>query len=401
MKLVQINICDNGSTGKIMKDIFSCMDEGVQKRAYVSRKYGNDSYVLKIHSKFGYRLHKFLSMYLGLDEWGSYFETKRIIRELKDFKPDIIHIHNIHNHTINYVLLFKYIKKYNVRTIWTLHDCWSFTGGCFHFELNNCMKWKTQCNHCRHLGSAGMNVPIDCTKKLYKIKEKTFTGVKHLKLVTPSKWLAGLVKQSFLKDYEINVINNGINPFNFHYTENISFKNLTKENKKIILGVAMPFTDKKGFSDFIALSKIIGEDYHIVLVGVSEEQRVALPDNITGIFRTDNQQQLSELYSLAYVFVNFTYEDTFSMVNLEALACSTPVICYNTGGATEMLEKENGIIVEQGDYSKIPSLLDFAGGLRENKNFFGEYILKKYSSEMMTKNYISVYNRIMNEKTGE
>lgn len=392
MRIVQINICDNGSTGKIMMDILSTIDDSVQKRAYVSKKYGNSPIVYQMHSNFDYKVHKFLSMYLGLDEWGSYFSTKKLIKELKKFKPDILHLHNIHSNSINFVLLFKYIKKYNIKTIWTLHDCWAFTGGCFYFDYNNCNKWKTQCNHCQYLKSAGMATNIDCTKKLYKLKKKAFTGVKDMTLVTPSKWLANLVGQSFLSEYPIKVINNGINLDNFYYQDNHTFDNIIDRNKRILLGVATPFNERKGYSDFIKLSQLIDNDkYQIVMVGLSESQIQSLPSNIVGIKRTDNQSQLAELYSIAYAFINLTYEDNFPTVNIEALACGTPVICYKTGGATEMLNSSNAIVIKKGNVDEIPKVLSDIERLKNNKESFQKETKQLFSRERMTADYLNLY----------
>ena len=392
MRIVQINTCDNGSTGKIMLDIMSELGNDLEKVAYVSRKYTDNSDVIRMHTRFRYRVHKFLSMYLGLDEWGSYFSTGKVLRQMKKNMPDIIHLHNIHNHTINYRRLFKFIKKYDIPVVWTLHDCWSFTGGCFYFEYNNCYKWQNGCHDCKFLHDAGMVAPIDCTKREYRIKKKSFTGVKRMVLVTPSQWLKNLVEQSYMKEYPVTVINNGINLENFKPTDNHTFDNVVDRSKKILLGVASPFSKRKGFSDFLKLAQIIDKErYQIVLVGVSDEQIQKLPDGVIGIKRTDNQSQLAELYSMAYAFLNFTYEDTFSMVNIEALACGTPVICYKTGGATEMLDNRNSIILGQGKYVCVIEGLDKIEILRNNNRRFSEEIRNKYSSESMTKKYRTLY----------
>ncbi len=400
MKLVQINSCDNGSTGKIMLDIFDALDDSVEKTAYVSRKYTDREYVKRMHTRTQYRVHKFLSMYLALDDFGSYFTSKKVIRELEKNKPDILHLHNIHNHTINYQLLFKYIKKFNVNVVWTLHDCWAFTGGCFYFELNGCMKWKEGCSKCQFLKDTATLTPIDSTARYYRKKRQAFTGVKNMILVTPSKWLANLVGQSYLKDYKLDVINNGINLNNFNRCDYHSFDNIVDRNKKILLGVAASFNDKrKGFYDYIKLAKILDEKYQIVLVGISDEQRSILPNNVIGIKRTENQRQLAELYSLAYAFLNFTYEDNFPTVNIEALACGAPVICYQTGGATEMLSDDNSIVLKQGDYQGVLKVLDKIDVLRNNKDIYMARVKEEYSSKRMTTQYKEIYKKLI-EKVG-
>lgn len=397
MRIVQINICDNGSTGKIMLDIFDHLGSDWEKVAYVSRKYTDRDFVKRMHTRTQYRIHKFLSMYLALDEWGSYFTTKKVIKELKKHKPDILHLHNIHNHTINYRLLFEYIKRYDIKTVWTLHDCWAFTGGCFHFEYNGCDKWRTGCHDCEFLRDTATLTPIDSTSRYYKVKKKAFTDVKNMVIVTPSQWLKNLAEQSYLKGYDIRVINNGVNLSNFKHVDEHTFDNVVDRKKKILLGVASPFSNKKGFNDFLKLSELIDDEYQIVLVGLNEAQIASLPENIVGIKRTDNQKQLAELYSIAYAFLNFTYEDTFSMVNVEALSCGTPVICYQTGGATEMLNSSCGIAIKQGDYLTVPSVLDKVVLLRDNNIDFIGNVRRKYSSENMAKNYLKIYKALLGD----
>ena len=274
MYIVQINICDNGSTGKIMRDIMNALPtDRIESKAYVSRKYTDDKRVVCMHTKFRYRVHKFLSMYLGLDELGSYFSTKKVVKELKKRKPDILHLHNIHNHTINYRVLFKFIKQYDIPVVWTLHDCWAFTGGCFHFEYNGCYKWKSGCGDCRFLRDVGMAVPIDCTKREYCVKRKCFTGVKHMVLVTPSQWLKNWIEQSYMQEYPVTVINNGINLNNFKPTYNHTFDDKLDRSKKILLGVASPFGEKKGFSDFIKLSQIIDKDKRVIGLNIYQQNK--------------------------------------------------------------------------------------------------------------------------------
>lgn len=398
MRIASINICDNGSTGKIMLDIFSVLDESDEKLAYVSFKYGNSPFVKRIHSRTGYRIHKLLAMYFGLDEWGSYFSTMKVVHALKKFKPDILHLHNLHNFTINYRLLFRYIKKYNINTVWTLHDCWSFTGGCFYFEYNGCDKWRTGCEKCKFLKSAGMVTNIDATRKLYNIKKETFTGVQNMKIVTPSNWLTNLAKQSFLKEYDIVTINNGINLDNFYPQDNHTFDNIVDRSKKILLGVAMPFDERKGYSDFIKLSEIVdANEYQIVLVGLSDQQIQSLPNGIVGIKRTDNQKQLAELYSMSYALLNLTYEDNFPTVNIEALSCGAPVICYKTGGATEMLSEDNAIVVDKGDYADIVGKLNSVSQLKNNSAEWIDKVKKQYSSKRMALDYCNIYKEMMSK----
>ena len=236
---------------------------------------------------------------------------------------------------------------------------------------------------------------IDATRKLYKIKKKSFTGVKNMTIVTPSNWLTNLAKQSFLKEYNIVTINNGINLDNFYPQDNHTFDDIVDRSKKILLGVAMPLSEKKGYNDFLKLRQLLDESYQIVLVGLSDQQIQSLPNGIVGIKRTDNQKQLAELYSIAYAFLNLTYEDNFPTVNIEALSCGAPVICYKTGGATEMLSEDNAIVVERGNYAKIVEMLKNIAPLRNNNAEWIDEVKKHYSSKRMALDYCNIYKEMM------
>lgn len=389
MKIAFINICDNGSTGKIMTDICEQLPENVEKVCYVGHKYTDKSYVKPIHGKFGYRVHKFLSQYLGLDELGSYFATLKMISELKKFRPDILHLHNIHSFSINYVLLFKYIKNADIKIIWTLHDCWAFTGGCFYFDYSECTKWKKICTKCNNRHQRAMAINWDNAKKMFNIKKKAFSDVKNLHLVVPSNWLKALVENSFLALYRTTVINNGIDCF--YFNEKMDNKFEINIDKKILLAVASPFNKRKGFEDYLSLSKILSKDYVMVMIGLNQSQIDILPNNIVGIKRTESRQELAAYYRKATALLNFTYEDNFPTVNLEAICCGTPIICYNTGGATEMINEKNGIIIDKGDYKKVPELLSKICYLKENSSSFSKEAQKKYSKDNMLQEYMKLY----------
>ena len=387
-----------GSTGKIVQDL---MDEYQRQGFDVYFAYGRSSKVhdnvekrgFKIGSKFSVLFHVIMSRLFDLHGLCSVVATKKLIKQFYAVKPDRIDLYNLHGYYLNYKKLFEYLKKTHIKIVWTLHDAWAFTGHCAYF--GNCFKWKDKCYHCAKKSSYPCSWILDNSSRQYDLKKEAFTGVKDMVLVTPSEWLKNLVKQSYLKEYEVKVINNGINLDNFAHIDEHTFDNVVDRSKKILLGVAMPFTERKGYSDFLKLNDIIDrEQYQIVLVGLNEDQIAHLPEGMVGIKRTDNQKQLAELYSIAYAFVNFTYEDTFSMVNIEALACGTPVICYNTGGAVEMLNAQNAIVMKQGAYAELPKYLDAIGLLREKSESNAKLIKIKYSAANMANGYKEIYNRI-------
>jgi len=279
--------------------------------------------------------------------------TKRLIDWVGEVDPDIIHLHNVHGHYLNIDMLFRFLKGRQKPVLWTLHDCWSFTGHCAHFDYVGCQRWKKECYSCPQKRSYPDSWFFDRSQESFKEKKRLFMSMDNMILIAPSEWLANLVKQSFLKEYPVRVINNGIDLNVFKPFDN-DFKNKHHlENKFIVLGVASSWGARKGIGYFLQLGERLGNDYQIIMVGLTEKQKQALPPNIIGITRTNNVQELATLYSIADVFVNPTLEDNFPTTNLEALACGTPVITFNTGGSGESVDELTGRVVEMGNIEQL------------------------------------------------
>ena len=345
MKIVQINTFSNKSTGTIMMNIHKqLLETGYDSYVVWGRgRKANNDHEIYLNDEIGVIIHGLYTRLTDKTGFASKRCTKKLIKRLNEIKPDIIHLHNIHGYFINIELLFKYIKENNIRVIWTLHDCWSFTGHCAYFDYVGCDKWKNECNNCPQKQSYPKSI-IDNSKWNYNKKKDLFTNV-DMTIVTPSKWLANLIKESFLKEYEIKVINNGIDT-NIFKPRNKNFRIKYGLNDKIIiLGVASTWDKRKGLEDFIELSRVIDDDYKIVLIGLNDKQLKKIPNNILGIKRTNNAIELAEAYSSADVFFNPTYEDNYPTVNLEAHACNIPIITYNTGGSVESCNEYDGKIV--------------------------------------------------------
>ena len=353
MRVLQINSCNFGSTGGIMLNLAKvAREEGID--AYTAfpdsrsnEKKKTDKSII-IGNRYLRNLHLKLAQITGMNGCFSIFDTARFLRNVDKLKPDIIHLHNLHNCYINLPMLFQYIKRNKVKVVWTLHDCWAFTGQCPYFTMARCDKWKTGCSECSQYKKYPQS-RVDRTDVMYRLKKKWFTGVRDMVIVTPSEWLADLVRQSFLKNYEVKVINNGIDLSVFRPVKSDFRKRYGLENKYVILGVASPWTERKGFDVFSELEKELDDRFRIVLVGVNDEQRAGLAENIIGINRTSNQAELAEIYSAADVFANPTREDNFPTVNIEAIACGTPVVTFDTGGSGEMIDKSCGSVVSCDD----------------------------------------------------
>ena len=362
MRIVQINMIHYGSTGKIMMQIAeTARNRGDEVLTFSTRTYSkvktNEPQISQGHKLFGSKFSAFLHSLLGKifakNGFYSRCATKRLVRKIKKYNPDIIHLHNIHNFCINLPILFNYIKRKNIKTVWTLHDCWAFTGHCAYFDMANCDKWKTGCHNCLHYTDYP-KVYKDNTKWLYKKKKELFTGIRDLTIVTPSNWLARLVEQSYLKNYPVKVINNGIDLSVFKPTHSDFRQRFNLQDKFVLLGVAFGWDKRKGLDVFVELAKRLDSNvFKIVLVGVNAETATNLPDNIIAINRTNNQTELAEIYSMADLFVNPTREEVFGMVNAESLACGTPILTFKTGGSPEVIDATCGSVVEKDDIDSL------------------------------------------------
>jgi len=381
MKILQINsVCGIRSTGRICTDLAEVLEQNGHEckiaygRESVPEKY--QKYAIRIGSDFDVKMHALQSRLFDNSGFCSKRATEKFIEWVKEYNPDIIHLHNIHGYYINIEVLFNYLEEADKPVVWTLHDCWTFTGHCAHYSYVQCDKWKVGCNNCQQRKSYPSSFLFDHSRKNWLKKKALFTRVKNMTLVTPSKWLAGEVRQSFLNMYPVTVVPNGIDLNVFKPTPSNFRKKNNLEGKKIVLGVASAWNPLKGLNDFVALSKILDENYKIVLVGVTAKQKKKLPKDILAIERTNNVKELAEIYTAADVFLNPTYQDTYPTVNIEAQACGTPVVTYRTGGSVESVPKQN--VVEQGLLSEIKSLLTTTLCQKENFDNDKFELLKKY-----------------------
>lgn len=404
MRIVQINGGAKGSTGKIMMgiaEVARAQGHEVMCASPITttnRDAGEDCGYYRIGTFNSRRLNVALARITGFNGCFAWFETYKLLKKIDEFKPDIIHLHNLHDSYINLPMLFSYIKKHNVPTVWTLHDCWAFTGQCPHFTIVKCDKWKVGCHNCPQYKEYPASL-YDNTKKMWQLKKKWFTGVKNMTIVTPSEWLAGLAKESYLKEYPIQVINNGIDldvfkPTHSNFREQYGIPG----DKYIVLGVSFAWGYRKGLDCFVEMAEKIGERYQIVLVGTDDEIDKNLPQNIISIHRTQNQKELAEIYSAADVFAMPTREENYPTVNMEAIACGTPVVTFDTGGSPEMLDDKTGIVVEANDIEATKKAIK---DICEKKKCNDEEYIVAYSKNFDMKKrfaeYIELYANVLEE----
>lgn len=361
MKVLMINVvCGIRSTGRICTDLATALEA---KGHEVKIAYGRENvpkqfqkYAVRIGSDIDVKLHGVKARLLDGAGFGSRSATVKFIKWVKEYDPDVIHLHNIHGYYINVEVLFDYLKTCGKRVIWTLHDCWAFTGHTAYCDAVQCEKWKTGCYKCPQVNEYPKSI-IDKSKLNWLKKEYLFTGIANMTIVTPSNWLAGLVKESFLKCYKVQVVHNGIDTSQFKPLKNDFRKHYGLENKRILLGVATAWDDMKGYTDFLRLSSMLDDSYKVVLVGLNDAQIKTLPNRILGIKRTTSVKELAYIYSAADVFLNLSYCENYPTVNLESRACGTPIVTYNTGGSPESAGTEC-IVVEQGDLQEVISAIN-------------------------------------------
>lgn len=397
MIILQINTtCNSGSTGKICVSVSELLSEKNIEN-YILYSSGKSDYPLgrKYVSDIAVKMQALHSRIFGNYGFEAKYETKNLVKQIDRIKPDIIHIHNIHSHACNMEILFDYVKRENIKVYWTFHDCWGFTGYCPHFTMIKCEKWKNGCELCALYKQFSWF--IDRSKYLYNRKKSVLQNV-NLTIITPSQWLADLVKQSFLKDYPVKVINNGIDLRLFQpILSDFKKSHEISEEKYVVLGVAFGWDKRKGLDVFCELVKRLDiKKYQIVLVGTDDAIDQMLPENIISIHRTQNQIELAKIYTMADIFVNPTREENYPTVNMEAIACGTPVLTFRTGGSPEMLDETCGSVVDCDDIDSIEREII---RICEKKPYSIEACLRKaraFDKNEKFKEYIQLYE-VVNE----
>ncbi len=408
-KVLLVNtVCGTGSVGRLVVGLYhTLMSAGYECLvAYGRGEAPSDVRAYRIGTDTDVYIHGALSRLFDRHGFYSRRATMDFIDMVKEYDPDIIHLHNIHGYYLNLDVLFEYLKTCGKKIIWTLHDCWTFTGHCSHFEYIGCTKWMSGCYKCEQLREYPRSFGTDSSAVNYEDKKQLFTGIDNLTLVTPSSWLKEKVEQSFLQEYPVVVVPTGIDLTQFYpYDENVSDGNLIfnikneleLRNKIILLGVANPWRDRKGLVQFDMLAKTLSDKYAIILVGLNDKQMNGLNDRIIGLKKTDSTEELAALYSMADIYINLTLEDTFPTTNIEALACGTPVITYKAGGSPESVDETCGEVVErnsiQGIGAAIEKILNSGG-----QAYTREMCLRRaqlYSKEYRFLEYIqNVYETI-------
>jgi len=388
MKLIQDKCAAEGHT------VYSFYGRGTNPEPTSDKEYYG-----RISSSAALAFHLFITRLFDLNGHGSSHATKKFIKELEKIKPDIIHIHNLHGYYINIKILFDYLKKSGVPIVWTLHDCWSFTGRCAFFSDAKCEKWRTGCHDCQEKCHYPKSLS-DRSKKEYVIKKNLFGDMPNLTLTTPSKWLADLAKQSYMGKYTTEVVNNGINTKLFapdkQKTDELRAKMKIKKDMPVILGVASVWDERKRPEDFVSLAKEYENKATFIMVGHVKCKINDLPKNLIRIERTENEQDLATLYAMSDVFVSTSVEETFSLVTAEAMSCGTPIVTVDWGGCSELIQENVGIVVNSTDVNEMRNAIDKVLGDKDSyRQNCRTRAVRLFDRTLMTERYVSLYKKIL------
>ena len=402
-KVLLVNVSANsGSTGRIAEEIGQTAISRGYESYFAFGRIGRESKssLIRIGNDWDIRWHGLESLLFDNHGFGSRMATRKFIQEIERIKPDVINLHNIHGYYLNVDLLFEYLAKMDIPVVWTLHDCWPFTGHCSYFDRYHCEKWKRGCHHCPNSKGYPKSLFLDRSKANYARKKKLFNRPKNITFVAVCQWMANNVKASFLGGYPVETIYNGVDVDIFHPSGKQSLL-LSKNrmgidnHKKVVLGVASTWDKRKGLDDFVTMSAQLPSDYQIILVGLNDKQIANLPSNIIGIKRTENVRQLA-LYSMADVFVNSTYVDNFPTTNIEALACGTPVVTYRTGGSPEAIDEKTGVVVNQGEINLLLPTVEYVA---KNKPSYTkacrERAVRMFNKQDRFEDYVNLFNSLI------
>ena len=400
MKVVQINaVCNTGSTGRIICELSDYLNEkNIENKIFYGSGTTNYKNFVRIGTEFDHKLHALLSRITGKQGYFSKLSTKQMLKQIKNFQPDIVHLHNLHANYINLPMLFKFLSKENIATVVTLHDCFFYTGKCVHYIGSNCYRWQKECGNCPQLKNGNASWFFDCTKSMLKDRKKWFSKISRVGVIGVSKWITGESKKSLLSDFESETIYNWIDLEKFKPHKTDVRKKLGLENKFVILGISSIWSKAKGLDDFNKLADMLDDKFKIVLLGQKNDE---INEKIMHLEPTTDVQFLSDLYATSDVFFNASRMETFGKVTAEALACGTPVIVYNATACPELVGEGCGFVEEVGDVNSV--CRDIINMQNENKDFSEKcrlFATENFAKEKLLDKTLVFYRKLVGEERG-
>lgn len=399
MRVFQLNtFCGIKSTGRIVAQLAQMVerDGGACEIGYGAGTVTPEAarFAYRVGTPLERKAYSQLRKVLDWEGYGSFVGTQRLVREMERFQPDFIHLHNLHGCYLHLPVLFSYLKSLGKAVVWTLHDCWPFTGHCAYFDYAQCEKWTTGCFSCPQQRSYPTCYGLDGSRRNYAMKKKLFTSLPGLVFVTPCEWMKTPLKRSFLGDFPVRTIYNGVDLQTFHPVESGLRERYGLTGKKIVLSVASDWDERKGLRYLVEIQRALGDEYRLVAVGLSESQIRGLPKPMLGIAHTANTQELAAWYTAADCVANPTLEDNMPMVNLEALACGTPVAVFRTGGCPEAVDETCGKVVDKGDAVGLKDAVRLLCSQSEHMKPFCLAKASVFDSRRTFENYLELYKEL-------
>lgn len=407
LKLLQINTCITQSTGRIAQQIGEkAIDEGWESYIACPARapiVASKSKLIKIGSKADQYFHALMTRVFDCCGFLSKYATRQLIKKIDNIKPNVVQLHNLHGYYLNIPILFDYLKQSGIPVVWTLHDCWAFTGHCVHYTCVECNKWKTGCYACPRKRSYPNSFVFDRSRQNYAMKKKAYSNMPNMTIVPVSFWLGDVTQQSILGTYPIHVIQNGIDVNIFRPRIESAYRIRTKyglENKYVILGVATGWSEEVGFSTFFRLRNQLSSDFAIIMVGCTSDIIKQLPDGIIGIARTNNVDELADIYSTADILFNGSYQETFGLVTAEALSCGTPAIVYNATACSEIVTEETGYVAKAKNEIQVLKFILYDKELsheerKKRSKLCREYAIEHFDKEKKYNEYVDLYKQIL------
>lgn len=387
--LIDVNF-KNSSTGKIVHDLAKeLLDNGHEAKVLYGRgSHSEESFAKRIAHPLEVYFHALMTRVTGLIGFFSYFATKRLIREIKNFKPDVVNLHELHGYYVNYSAVLDFLKKESIPIVWTFHCEFAYTGKCGY--AYDCEKWKTECHACPQLKEYPSTVFFDFTRHMFNQKKLDFEGLDNLVIVTPSQWLANRVRQSILKRYEVRVIHNGIDVDNTFFPRLNNTCDQSLKRKKILAVAPDIMSERKGGKWVLKVAERLPQ-FDFIMVG--SDYIDSAPANVSVISKTSNQDELAEYYSSADVFLICSKRENFPTTCIEALACGTPVIGFDEGGTAETAPGLLGEFVSYGDIDALEEVLNsyLLGDSAINRDLCRPFALENYSKKVMANKYMQLY----------
>lgn len=396
MKIVQINaVYEFSSTGRTTKELHEFLiKQGIDSYVFCCNKHDSKNNIFKVGNRIDYIIHSFLSHLLGLQGFFSFFSTWKLVRHLKRIAPDVVHLRVLHSNCINLPMLLKFLGRYDIATVITLHDCWYFTGHCCYFIDSECDKWKTGCGNCPDIRKWNSSCFLDNSKYILKRKKELFSNISNLTVVGVSDWVTNFIPHSILKNAKnILRIYNWIDVDLFRpYNTDKLRSSMGLDGKFVVISVAQIWSKAKGIDDIIAVARN-NQEMLFLLVGHIENKH-ELPNNVIALGVISKPQTLAEYYSMSDVFFNPSIRETFGKVTAEAMACGTPVVAYNATATPELVKEGCGYVVEKHDIAHVTKILK---KIKENsKYFYSDYcrnfVLREFFSDKLCNDYLEIYN---------